>query len=200
MEVSILRTLRSGRVQTTTLEKIVQMTRTSHLLKEYTEQARKFLSAGKKKKYENIKQMQLPAFASAVYLMGGKGRQNLVGLTCLCFIDIDHMKKVDVEECLRKLELDSHVLMASRSLSGKGIHILVPYTLQRKDPIAPMPLDPNKINQLYGNVFSQVAAYYRELLDVAIDQEVRNAERLSVISYDPEAIYNADAEPIEVKE
>ena len=157
MELSIIRNLRATKVQRTTLEKIVQMTRTSPLLKEYTDRARKFYAAGKKGKVEHIKTMLLPAFAPAGYLMDGKGRENLIGLTGICFIDIDHMEDVPIEDCMQILQEDNNVLLASRSVSGRGIHILVPYTLLRGDPLAPLPCDPVRLNKIYGKVFSAIA-------------------------------------------
>ena len=173
--------------------------RTSTLLKQYTERARLFYSAGRKGKVEHIKTTLLPAFAPAGYLMDGKGRKNLIGLTGICFIDIDHIDGAMVEKCMQLLQKDVNVLMASRSISGRGIHILVPYTFRRDDPFPPLPCDPVRLNKLYGQVFGVIAAHYRQLLGVQIDEAVKNTERLCLVSYDADTLYNPQAQPIEIQ-
>ncbi len=49
-----------------------------------------------------------------------------------------------------------------------------------------------------GKVFDEIAAHYHHLLNVSIDEAVRNAERLCLVSYDPEAIYHPNAQPFEI--
>ena len=199
MEVSILRSLHATKVQSTTLENIIRITQTSFMLKSLTERARKYYKAGAKGKGDRIKKLLLPAFAPAGYLLDGKGRNNLVGLTGLCFIDIDHGVGVSVRRCKGILVLDDHVLFASKSISGKGLHIIVPYTLLRDDSFTSLPHDPKTLNKIYGKVFDAIAAYYHQLLDVPIDEAVRNAERLCLVSYDPEAICHPNAQPFEIQ-
>lgn len=199
MEVSIIKNIHATKVQKTTLEKIVRITQTSYMLKSLTERARKHYKAGEKKKGDHIKKFLLPAFAPAGYLLDGKGRDNLVGLTGLCFIDIDHGAGVSVGLCKKRLVLDNHVLFASKSISGKGLHIIAPYILLRDDPFAALPHDPKMLNQIYGKVFDVIAAHYHQLLAVPIDEAVRNAERLCLVSYDPEAAYHPNAQPFEIR-
>ena len=196
MEVSIFKNLRAAKPQRTTLEKIVQIIRTSPLLQEYTEEARRHYIAGEKEKGDTIKKSLLPAFAPAGYLLDGKGRDSLIGLTGLCFIDIDHMEDEQVEASMALLQADEHVLLAARSVSGKGIHILIPYVLWREDPVTPMSASPGKTNQTYGSVFKSTAARYRELLRVKVDKAAANAERLCLVSFDADAWYNPAATPI----
>ena len=196
MDVSIFKHLHSAKPQWTSLEKIVQMIRTSPLLKEYTEEARLHYAAGEKDKGDSIKKNLLPAFAPAGFLLDGKGRDNLIGLTGICFIDIDHVEEQQVESSMSILREDEHVLLAARSISGKGLHILVPYTLWRDDPISPLPATPGKMNQIYGSVFKSTAARYREMLNLPTDKMAENAERLCLVSHDGDAWYNPAAVPI----
>ena len=196
MEVTIFKNLLAGKPQRTPLEKIVEIIRTSSLLKEYTLKARRLYAAGEKKKGDSIKKNLLPAFAPAGYLLDGKSRDNLIGLTGLCFIDIDHLEEDQVEAAMDLLRADEHVLLASRSISGKGLHILVPYSLWREDPTESLPATPSKKNQTYGSVFKSTAARYREMLGVKIDAAANNAERLFLIAYDPDVWYNPAATPI----
>ena len=199
MEVNIFRCLNASKVQRTTLEKTIEMIRTSPLLLDYTQRARKYYVAGKKAKGDRIKKNNLPAFAPAGYLLGGKGRVNLIGLTGICFIDIDHVGEEKVENSMTILQEDEHVLLAAKSISGEGLHILVPYTIQRDDPFASMPAEPKKMNQIYSQVFGIIAGRYGQILDVPIDREARNAERLCLVSYDADAWYNPKALQIELR-
>ena len=66
-----------------------------------------------------------PAFAPCAIFYDGKGRENVVGLTDLCFLDIDHIKEGQIREAMKNLNDDPHVVMASRSLSNEGLHILI---------------------------------------------------------------------------
>lgn len=97
MDVTIFKHLHSAKPQRTPLEKIVQMIRTSPLLQEYTEEARRHYAAGEKDKGDSIKKNLLPAFAPAGYLLDSKGRASLIGPTGLCFVDIDHIETQQVD-------------------------------------------------------------------------------------------------------
>lgn len=131
--------------------------------------------------------------------MDGKGRNNLIGLTGLCFIDIDKVDPERVDVAMTVLQNNDHVLFASRSISGTGIHILIPYTLNREASETSLPATPEKANQVYGSVFKATAARYSELLQLPIDYMAANAERLCVVSYDSQAHYNPAALPIVYK-
>lgn len=196
MDVTIFKHLHSAKPQRTPLEKIVQMIRTSPLLQEYTEEARRHYAAGEKDKGDSIKKNLLPAFAPTGYLLDSKGRASLIGPTGLCFVDIDHIETQQVDASMAPQQSDEHVLLAARSISGKGIHILVPYTLWREDPTSPLPATPGKMNQTYGSMFKSTAARYRELLGLQTDKAAENAERLCLVSYDADAWYNSSAKPI----
>lgn len=196
MDLTIFRHLHSAKPQKTPLKKIVDMIRTSQLLEEYTQEARRYYAAGEKAQGDSIKKNLLPAFAPAGYLLDGKGRDNLIGLTGICFVDVDHVEGEELEESMAILRGDEHVLLAARSVSGHGLHILVPYTLWREDPSEPLPSTPGKLNQIYGSVFKSTAARYRSSLGLPIDKAAENAERLCIVSSDPEAWYNPTAKPI----
>lgn len=173
--------------------------RTSLQLQSYTMKAQKYYADGHKAKGDKIKRNKLPAFAPAGYLMGGKGRINLVGLTGICFVDIDHIEEETLEQCMSMLRENEHVLLASQSISGHGLHILVPYTIVREDLFSSLPPDPKSLNQIYNKVFWTIAGQYGQMLGVPIDKEASNAERLCLISYDADAWYNPCALPIECR-
>ena len=76
-----------------------------------------------------MKITRFPAFTPCVVLYEGKTRQNVIGLTNLCFLDIDHMdQEKEIEEVLNNLRNDKNVVLASRSVSGDRVHILRRYS------------------------------------------------------------------------
>lgn len=196
MDVCIFRNLLSAKPQRTSLEKIVQIIKTSRLLEIHTTKARLFYATGNKEKGDFRKKNLLPAFAPAGWLLDGKGRVNLVDLTGLCFLDIDKLEAEQLKSAMEKLTQDEHVLLATRSVSGHGIHILIPYLLWREDPLSQYVLTPKRANQVYGSVFKATAARYRDLLQLKIDKSGENAERLCLVSFDNQAYYNHAAVPI----
>lgn len=173
--------------------------RTSLLLQELTVKVRHYYFTENKRKGDHIKKHALPAFAPAAHLFGGKRRANLIGLTGICFTDIGHVCEEVVDRCMAILGRDKHILMTSSSISGKGLHILVPYTIQRDDPYASIPGDPAKLNKLYGRIFSSISNRYGQILGVPIDKSTMNAERLCLVSYDAKVIFNPNALPIEYR-
>ena len=196
MEVNIIKHLHAGKPQRTSLEKVIQMIKTSPVLDVLTDKARSLYAAGKKEKGDNIKKNQIPAFFPAAYMLDGIARINLIGLTGLCFIDIDKIGEEQVESSMAILQEDEHVLFAARSISGKGLHILIPYTLRREDPDASMITAPRRLNQIYTAVFKSVAERYRNILGFPVDKAAGHAEHLCLASYDANAWYNPSAKPI----
>lgn len=77
MDVSIFKNLHAAKPQRTPLEKVVEIIKTSPLLRDYTLEAWRLYAAGEKEKGDSIKKNLMPAFAPAGYLLDGKGRDNL---------------------------------------------------------------------------------------------------------------------------
>lgn len=77
----------------TELDKIVFMMQFSQELCVRTEKYRQYLTWGRKKRAEEMKVSLFPAFIPGAMMYGGKAKKNVVGMTDLCFLDIDHIKK-----------------------------------------------------------------------------------------------------------
>ena len=197
MDICIFKNLLTVKPQLTSLEKIVEIIKTSPLLKEYTLKAREYHATGAKKKINSIKKKELPAFAPAGLFFDGKGRINLIGLTGLCFIDIDHFSEEQVESAMATLRKDDNVLLATKSLSGNGFHILVPYTLRRDDSVTPLPMTTRFMCRLYRSIFTLVADKYGELLGCQIDPSSKSPAALCLVAYDPDAWFNPSAKPMQ---
>lgn len=198
MRVSIFKNLVSAEPQETSLGQIFHIIKTSEKLREITEKARSFASSGDKESLKKIKKTKFPAFAPAAVLLGGKGREDLMTLTGLCFLDIDHLSEEQMAKVEQFLREDKHVLMLSHSVSGHGLHILVRYYLKHDD-FFQIVLTPKRINVIYGSVFKSLAKHYKGLLNVPIDKSGMNAERLCLVSYDAGIYVNYSPEPFVLK-
>jgi hypothetical protein len=66
-------------------------------------------------------------------MYNGKARRDVTGLTDLCFLDIDHATDDEIERVMSLLRNDNHVVLASRSISNDGLHILIKYSFKDKE-------------------------------------------------------------------
>ena len=176
-----------------TLTNIVSKTKNPNNVQQNTLAARKWYAKGCKKKGDNIKKAHLPAFAPAAILVDGKKKEHVIDLTGLCFIDIDHITESDAEQTVKNLSEDTHTLFASISLSGKGVHLLVKYKIDFSHYDYPFISSPDKLRKLYKNVFLNLAKHYTEKLGFQVDMSGVNAERLCLISHDPNVYYNEES-------
>jgi hypothetical protein len=192
MEFSYFTKLTSRTPLTATMEKIVGRTRTSPAIIAKTTDARKWYQKGRKRKGDNIK-IQMPAFAPAAILDSGKSKDDVIDLTGLCFLDIDHISEDDAIKTVTLLSKDPFTRLASISVSGKGVHLLVRYTVDFGDYDDPFIASPEKLRKLYKDVFLNLAEYYTQKLGLQVDMSGENAERLCIVSHDPKVYYNGDS-------
>ena len=143
-----------------------------------TTEYRNSIATSSKKNLERLRINFFPAFCPAAILYNGKSRENVMGLTDLCFIEIDHIKtEKKVDMAMSILRDDRNVLLASRSVSGNGIHILVRYRMKDED-VAPQidTMSPKKMQKQYRWVFDILGRQYQEMLQlkmVSDDMDLR---------------------------
>ena len=99
-----------------------------------------------------MKISKFPAFAPCALFYGGKSRDHVIGLTDLCYLDFDRVEEekrlIDAMSILRN---DSNVVMASRSVSNEGLHILIRYKLKGMElPPQINSMTPKRMQVLYG--------------------------------------------------
>ena len=198
MRVNIFKNVVAARPQETELDKIVYMMEFSQELCTRTQVYRQNLAWGHKKKVKTMKITRFPAFTPCVVLYEGKTRQNVIGLTDLCFLDIDHIdKEKKIEEVLNNLRNDKNVVLASRSVSGDGVHILIRY--QQKDKETPpqrTTMSADEMQELYGKIYDHLAVVYLLRLGLEADMGAAHMEHMFIASYDPYLYYNPEAEPL----
>ena len=110
--------------QETSLEDMIANIRSSSKLYKLTSKVREHLKSGFIDKATKIKKGSLPAFVPSAQVMGGKGHDNIIALTGLCFIDIDKITDEEIQRIKVIACNDEHTLMVNQSVSGNGIHIL----------------------------------------------------------------------------
>lgn len=200
MHVNIFKRVKASWPQETELDKIVDMMQSSEKIRLDTLFYRQYRARYHKMGADELKITRFPAFAPCALLYGGKGRDYVTGLTDLCYLDFDNVKDekrlIDAMNILRK---DRYVLMASRSVSNEGLHILVRYKLKDMEmPPQRTTMTPNEMQDMYGEVYDYLGAKYLYKLALMPDYNARHMERLYIVSYDPELYYNPDAETLTI--
>lgn len=200
MRLTIFNSVKASRPQETELDDIVRIMMSSPKICKRTETCRQYLAKGNKKEADKIKITSFPAFAPCASFYEGKAKNNVIGLTDLCYLDIDHIENESlINEVLNILRNDPNVVMASRSVSGKGLHILIRYQLKGLEiPPQRTTMTPKKIQNVYGKVFEYLALKYQLKLGLEPDYHARNMGHVYIVSYDPDLYYNPKAETLVV--
>lgn len=180
------------------LVKIVYSMMCSEELLLRTSLYRSYWKNGNKDATEKMKSGKFEVFAPSVFFSEGKEKVNVKGLTDLCFLSFYNIKEekqfIDAIEILRK---DSNVLMASRSISNEGLHILIPYKLKDSGLLLQRDaLTQDEMEDIYIKVYNYLADKYFEKLGLIPDYNSGHMERLFIVSYDSKLHYNPNAESL----
>lgn len=205
MRVGIFKSVKAAKLQETELDRIVYMMQFSQEICTRTQIYRQYLEwnekwNGKKKnikrKLKEMKTTRFPAFAPCAIFYGGKGREDVVGLTDLCYLDIDKIDEAAwIKEAMSTLSDDPCVVMVSRSVSGEGLHILIRYHLKDvEEPLQRTTMTPDEMQEVYAKVHNYFAIKYQQKLGLTPDPQAGHMEHLYIVSYDPELYYNPNAE------
>ena len=206
MRVSIFKCVKASIPLETELDKIVHMMCFSPELSERTQMYRQYLEWSRKNKRNNNykrrlksqKTTRFPAFAPCAKLNGGSARKNVTELTDLCYLDIDHINEAkQIREAMEILRNDPNVVMASMSVSGIGLHILVRYQLKGLDaPKRSNKMTVKRMQEIYAQVYGHLAVKYYLELGLLADMQAGHMEHLYIVSYDPFVYYNPAADPL----
>ena len=185
----------SHQAKVTSLEEIVRAIRTSERLKKITEQIRQYHREGNTFRSSMTKHECLPVFVPAARINGERRIKSIVYLSCICYLDFDKISLSEVEVAMKKLKTCKNVLLAARSASGKGIHVLIPYRFAEGLDLGYL-RHPGRFAKLYRKIFRQIAGKYAEMFGHPVDPTSSNPILCCIIAYDPDAYYNPNAEPI----
>ncbi len=200
MHVNIFKNVKASWPQETELDKIVTMMQTSEKIRMNTLSYRQHRMSGNKKDAERVKIKELPAFAPCALFYGGKRRNDVVGLTDLCYLDFDNVKEGQrLTDAMTILRGDRNVLMVSRSISGLGLHILIRYKLKDMNlPPGRTTMAPARMQELYGRVYQFFGSIYQQKIGLIPDSNGGHMEHLYIVSHDLELYYNPHAEALTI--
>ena len=150
---------------------------------------------------------RVPVFVPSAIMEGGRKTENIKQLTGLLYFDYDHLDEKQMEYMVAYLGMLMHVVGYHRSLSGKGLHVIVAYQVCYHD-MQPMDLaeldfrDPKKSQRsrlLWNAIWEDVRRQFEEwfsnaptLKNLRVDTQCKDAARPSAMAYDPEAKYFKD--------
>ncbi len=182
----------------TPLVTIVNIMRTSKFLEDLCKKYRNYVAKGKESVAKDLKKGHIPAFFPVAYVLDGKKPENVIGLTAYGIIDIDHITEDEISCAMNKLKEDCHTVLAYKSISGHGIHIMFRYSVDGMKFSQHFNRHPKKLATFYKQTLESIFPYYKGLLHLKIDRQVMNVQNQLLISYDPELIFNPSAEPFPI--
>ena len=182
MEVSLFSNYSSRLPQCSTLEEVAELIRSDERVAALTQAFRATGDA-------SVKQSS-PLFGVAAVFRSGKKQTDIVALTGLSMVDVDHVAtdRPTLDELKRRAEADAHTLLCYRTISGHGLRIVFRYELDTA-----YSLEQQKL--FYPRAFAVGNAYYTRLLGVETDLKCKNVGRLSGLAHDAEVYLNAEAVP-----
>ena len=135
--------------------------------------------------------METPLFAVACFFDGGKGKENITGLTGLSMVDFDHispsgpLKEEQLSALRNKIAGDPHTVMCYTTISGNGLRIIFRY----EQPQSKTDGVGDHVFEQYKAAFYAGNAYYEKLLGMKADMQCKNITRLSGIAHDPDVFF-----------
>ncbi len=198
MRLNIFKSLTASWPQEKELVKIVYSMMCNQEVYLRTHLYRSYMASGNNNAAEQMKKTKFAAFAPSAIFTEGKERENVTGLTDICYLDFDNIKDEELLiDAMNTLRSDRNVLMASRSVSNKGLHILIPYKVKDMElPAIRVAMTPDEMEDVYANVYNYLADMYLEKLGLKPDYQAGHMEHLYIVSYDPELHYNPNAESL----
>lgn len=116
-------------------------------------------------KYKSLKSKMPCVTGSAIMNQGAKVASNIFEMNGLICLDIDD--EVDIN-MIQRINSDDYTFISHRSFGGDGLCVFVK-------------INPNK----FIESFHELAQYYWDKFNLAIDQSCKNKNRLRYLSYDP---------------
>lgn len=151
---------------------------TSIQIGEYEELVDEVRKAKTKKEKSKIK-LKLPAFTGSGTFTTRKN-DSLISHSGRIIIDLDGLEDVDAAKA--ELGADPFVEYAFTSVGGNGLAVV-------------FKINPAKHDQ----TFEQIRQYIESKYELEVDKAVKEVARLRFVSYDPDLIYNANAEVFEAQ-
>lgn len=124
-------------------------------------------------KYKSLKSKMPCVTGSAIMNQGSKVASNIFEMNGLICLDIDD--EVDIN-MIQRINSDAYTFISHRSFGGDGLCVFIK-------------INPNK----FIESFHELAQYYWDKFNLAIDQSCKNKNRLRYLSYDPYLFKNENS-------
>ena len=145
-----------------------------------TEKARLANAGGNKTEYDRIKRT-LPAVTIHAVFPGERQTGKESELTGVMMFDFDHVQNAD--ELVEQAKTIEGVILATRSLSGEGVHIIIRYTPVQKE--------------YFPYFYTSTQQYLESCLGVKADN-CKDLPRLMIINHDLNVYFNPDVQPMDL--
>ena len=185
MEVSLLQHSKDTCPRQVPMEQVVEMIRSSELLKSLTASHRTDPNAGHKE--------ATPLFVVAAIVENGKKQSDITRMTGLTMVDLDHVGRERIPELRKRARSDPHTLVFYESISGDGCRVITLYELDDAYQL-------KQQKQFYPKAFAYANEYYERLMEAKVDEKCKNVGRTSILAYDPEVYFNPSATPFTTEE
>lgn len=161
-----------------------KQTEKSELLKERTEKIRQYLAEQNVQKAKELK-IKLPCVTFSACFSGARRSTCDHEETGLIFIDFDHLTDEEMKSVLEKVKQISYVVMAWKSVSGDGLHLVV---------LLP---ETGKFAQYYPLAWQCMKKDF-SMAASKMDESCKDIARCSFLNYDPNVYTNWKAQPMPI--
>ena len=190
IKVSFFESVKSIQNSTHSLQSIAdfignkKQTEKSELLKERTEKIRQYLAEQNVQKAKELK-IKLPCVTFSACFSGARRSTCDHEETGLIFIDFDHLTDEEMKSVLEKVKQTSYVVMAWKSVSGDGLHLVV---------LLP---ETGKFAQYYPLAWQCMKKDF-SMAASKMDESCKDIARCSFLNYDPNVYTNWKAQPMPI--
>lgn len=153
-------------------------------LHDSTEKFRYFESSGWEEDAKKEKKKAV-CFTPSAICKDGHAKKNLVRPTGKCMVDFDNLPHEQLLLAMELLKKDPYVELSYITISDNGIRIIYQTDITEV------------IHHPYA--YSQGNKYYADLLHFEADNNCKDITRCSVLSEDPDAYFNPDAEVMHIE-
>lgn len=181
-----------------TLDRVYRLITTDSDLRDRTEKFRCYLRVGNKQ-MSACEKTSCPAFTPAVRCEGGRKRMHIKAYTGLSLCDLDHIPEERMAEAFAAVCADPHVLLAYHTISGRGLRVIYAFLFEDGSSVADADPADRKTLRVYQEGYRQGNELFARLAGLEYDSSCKNPERISGTAYDPDAYYNPEALPLQVK-
>lgn len=142
------------------------------------EAARQLATSGNKDGFDSLKKM-LPGWTISGVCKDRRSEANIWGYSGYIGLDIDRLRKEQIAELKEKCRRDRYAFLVYETVSGEGLRIVIATDASKED---------------HKQVYMLAIQYYEQMLGVKLDPSTNDVARLFFASWDPNAIFNQQAE------